>query len=241
MTRIVDPILEVLRQQILRMGSMAEVILEKSLRAVWERDAALAREVRQDDLEIDRMDVAVDEEVLRALATQAPVADDLRTIVAIKMMATDLERIGDLARNIAKSAERLADRPPVDPPAKLRDVAEEAKRLLRRALDSFTDQDTARAAAVLEEDDQVDADQDDVVRAAIRAIAEHPESTSQGVDWILIAKNLERVADHATNIAEDVFLSREARNLKHAAKFGVAAGGEQAATRQPLPDAPTRE
>lgn len=240
MKRVVDPVLEGLRQRILRMGSLAEAILEKSVRAVWQRDAALAREVREDDLEIDRMDVEIDEEVLRALATQAPVADDLRTIVAIKMMATDLERIGDLARNIAKSAERLSRRAQVEPPHKLRDVAEESRRLLRRALDSFTDQDTERAAEVLAEDDQVDADQDDVVQSAILAIAEHPELTSQGVDWILIAKNLERVADHATNIAEDVFLSTEARNLKHAAKFGKSVEAEPRARRS-TPEARPRE
>ena len=107
MTRIVDPLLEELRQTALRMGSLAEAILAKALRAVWERDAGLAAEVYDDDLEIDRIDVTLDEEVTRALALQAPVAADLRRILAIRTMATDLERVGDLSRNIAKSAARL--------------------------------------------------------------------------------------------------------------------------------------
>ncbi len=219
MTRIVDPVLDDLRQKILRMGSLAEAILEKSLQAVWKRDPALAREVRIDDLEIDRLDLAVDEAVLRALATQAPVADDLRSVLAIKMMATDLERVGDLARNIAKSALRLAERPEVPAPEKLQILADESRRLLRRALDSFSDHDAERAAIVLDDDDQVDERHDEVIRAAIDEISDHPELTSQEVDFILIAKHLERVADHATNIAEDVIMVTEARNVKHASKL----------------------
>jgi len=227
MTRIVDPVLDDLRQKILRMGSLAEAILEKSLQAVWQRDAALAREVRLDDLEIDRLDLAMDEAVLRALATQAPVADDLRQVLAINVMATDLERVGDLARNIAKSALRLCEGPEVPVPEKLKVLADEAQRLLRHALDSFSDGDSERAAFVLDDDDRVDERHDEVIRAAISEIASHPELTSQEVDFILIAKNLERVADHATNIAEDVIMVKEARNLKHAGKLRTAGGGSQ--------------
>ena len=107
MTRPVEPVLSSLRQQLLRMGSLAEAILEKSLQSLWRRDTALAREVKIDDLEIDRVDIAVDDLVLRILATQAPVADDLRNVIACKMIATDLERVGDLARNIAGCADAL--------------------------------------------------------------------------------------------------------------------------------------
>lgn len=219
MARTVDPILNELRLQVLRMGSLAESILDKALRSIWERDPALAREVEIDDLEIDRMDLTLDEAVLRALALQAPLADDLRTVIAIKMMATDLERVGDLARNIAKSSLRLANRERPEVPPKLRELADHARRLLRRALDSFTHRDTEGAARVLRDDDQVDQDEDAVIQAAIEEIASHPELTSQEVDFILIAKNLERVADHATNIAEDVILVGEARNVKHADKL----------------------
>jgi phosphate transport system protein len=217
--RVVDPVLQELREKLLRMGGLAEAILEKALTAVWKRDRAAAREVQIDDLEIDRLDLAIDEAVLRILATQAPVADDLRGVIAAKMIATDLERVGDLARNIAKGALRLAEHPEVPIPSRLRTLGDEVQRVLHRALDSFADGDPARAAEVLEEDDQVDADQDVVIRAAIQEITSHPELTSQGVDFILIAKNLERVADHATNVAEDVILAAQARNVKHAAKL----------------------
>ncbi|MEN8158497.1 MAG: phosphate signaling complex protein PhoU [Myxococcota bacterium] len=218
--RVVDPVLQELRENLLRMGGLAEAILEKALTAVWKRDRAAAREVKADDLEIDRLDVAIDEAVLRILATQAPVADDLRSVIAAKMIATDLERVGDLARNIAKSAVRLAEHPEVSTPPRLRSLGDEVQRVLHRALDSFADDDAAVAAMVVEQDDQVDADQDVVIRAAIEEITTHPDIVSQGVDFILIAKNLERVADHATNIAEDVILATQARNIKHAAKLG---------------------
>lgn len=220
MTRIFDPVLDHLRERLLRMGSLAEGILDKAIRAVWERRPDLAREVRIDDLEIDRLDLDIDEAVLRALALQAPVAEDLRQVIAIKMMATDLERVGDLARNIAKSALRLSEKPPLPLPPKLEEVADGARRLLRLALDSFVDADPAKAQAVLEADDRVDDDQERVVRDAILEIGAHPELTSQEVDLILIAKNLERVADHATNIAEDTILATQAKNVKHAQKLG---------------------
>ena len=219
MTRMVEPLLTEIRQTVLRMGSLSEAILEKSLRAFWERNAGLAAEVQRDDLEIDRLDVELDELVLRILATQSPFADDLREVIASKMIAVDLERVGDLARNVAKAAARLSERQDVSYPALLRTLAEEAQRILRHSLDSFSERDPERAAQVLEEDDQVDQDEEEVIRAAIEEIRSHPDCVSQEVDFILTAKNLERVADHATNIAEAVILAAEARIVKHADKL----------------------
>jgi phosphate transport system protein len=219
MTRTVDPMLAELRKKLLRMGSLAEAILEKSLRALWARDAALAEEVRGDDLEIDRLDIEIDEAVLRVLALQAPVANDLRHVVAVKMIATDLERVGDLARNVAKSALRLSAQPEAALPAKLHELADEARRLLRESLDSFSDLDPAKAENVLREDDVVDRNEGQVIQDAIIALGKNPDLAPQEVDFILVAKNLERVADHATNIAEDVILATQARNVKHAEKL----------------------
>jgi phosphate transport system protein len=215
----VDPVLEELRQTLLRMGSLAEAILAKALRAVWERDAGLAGEVQQDDLEIDRIDVALDEEVTRALALQQPVAADLRRILAIRTMATDLERVGDLSRNIAKSATRLAERPPVALPPLLGELAEQTTRVLREALDSFTETDPAKAQCVIDADDEIDATEDRLIQAVIAEVGSHPETTNQEVDFILIAKNLERVGDHATNIAEEVIFLAEARIVRHPEKL----------------------
>jgi phosphate transport system protein len=224
MTRRLDPFLEDLRQTALRMGSLAEAILTKSLRAVWERDSRLAAEVKDDDIEIDRIDVAIDEGVLRTLSLQTPVANDLRMVLAIRTMATDLERVGDLARNIAKSALRLCERPPIAFPPGLEDLADQALRVLGDALDSFTETDAAKARAVLAQDDAIDLAEDHVVQIVIAEAGAHPELTPQEVDFLMIAKHLERVADHATNIAEEVIFLTEARIVRHAAKLGGSAG-----------------
>ena len=211
MTRAVDPVLVELRENLLRMGSRAEAILDKAVQAVVERDAELARQIERDDLEIDRLDVEIDGAVLRALALQAPVAADLRKVVAVKMIATDLERVGDLARNIAKSALRLALHPEVPVPLSLVRLARGAQRMLHGALDAYSGEDAETARAVLAQDDDVDRQQDEVVSSALQQITGNADLASQCVDVIFVAKNLERVADHATNVAEDVIL--EARRL----------------------------
>lgn len=222
MSRVFDPVLRNLRELALQMGSRSEAILEKAMRSVFERDASLSREVRDDDLEIDRLDVEIDDQVLKTLALQAPVAEDLREVIAIKMIANDLERVGDLSRNIAKSAARLAQRPLAVIPRSLRELARDSQYALCQALDAFGNTDADVARSVLKDDETIDAEEDVVVLAALQAIPKHPESASEAVDMILIAKHLERVADHATNIAESVILVAEARNVKHSAKLALA-------------------
>jgi len=219
MTRVMDPAMKELRETLLLMGSRAEAILDKAIRSITERDASLADQVAEDDLEIDRLDVEVDAKVLEALALQAPVAADLRGVVGTKMIATDLERVGDLARNIAKSARRLALHVETPLPPILVRLAGAAQDMLRRALNSFAECDANGAREVLELDDELDAIQDDVVRAELEDISAQPDTASEAIDLILVAKNLERVGDHATNIAEDVILIAEARNVKHADKL----------------------
>jgi phosphate transport system protein len=217
---VFDPILEDLRETLLRMASRSEAILDKSLRSIWERDAQLAQQAARDDVEIDRLDVEIDDKVLKALALQAPVAGDLREVVAIKMISNDLERVGDLAENIAKSGIRLSRRPrmPIDP--NLIRLARGAQEMLRRALDAFSDIDAGAARRVIADDDRIDAEENEVISAALRDLSDRPGEVSEAVDMILIAKNLERVGDHATNIAEAVILISEARNVKHADKLG---------------------
>jgi len=210
-----------LRYLALRMGGLAEGILNKSLLAVWNRDLSVAEEVIRDDLEIDRIDVEIDAAVLSVLALRAPVASDLRQTLAIKTMATDLERIGDLARNIANSAQRLAQEPPMAAPAILRTLADESQRALNRAMQSFADLDVVLARSVLAEDDEIDEAEDRVIRESISRLRTDPTYSHQEVDMIFIAQSLERVADHATNIAEEVILATESVNLKHAEKLST--------------------
>ena len=208
-----------LRQLALRMAGLAEAILDKSLRSAWSRDAALAGDVSADDLEIDRLEIEIDQSVLNVLALQAPVASDLRQVLAIKTMAIDLERVGDLARNIAGCAQRLGERAPIDPPAMLRSLAQDCQRTLSRAIQAFADLDSEQARAVLAADDAIDATEDRVIRQAISQIQSEPTRSEQVIDLIFIAKSLERVADHATNIAEDVILAAESLNVKHEEKL----------------------
>jgi phosphate transport system protein len=222
MTRSVEPFLGEVTELILRMGGCCEAILAKALRALFERNAELALEVRDDDLEIDRLDVAIDEAVLHSLALQAPVANDLRRLLAANDIATDLERVGDLSRNIAKSAGRLADRAPVALPPHLEALAVECQAMLREALDAFVHRDVERARKLMAEDDRIDEEQDRVIREALDAIRTHPDLYEQEVDLIVVAKHLERIADHATNVAESVILMVEARNVKHAEKLARA-------------------
>ena len=221
MSRTFDPVIRELRGMLLQMGSRSEAILEKSLRALEERSVQLADEVDVDDLDIDRLDVAIDFAILEALALNAPVAGDLREVFGIKMIATDLERVGDLARNIAKSARRSADRAELDLPVTLHRLARSAIDLLRRSLDGYARSDVKAARGVLDDDDRVDAEEDEVIVQELAEIAADAAIAPQAVDLILVAKSLERVADHATNIAEDVILIIEAQNVKHATKLAA--------------------
>ena len=227
MKRPFDSVMDGLREDLFRMGGRCEAILAKALQSVWDRDDALAEEVANDDIEIDRLDVAIDAGVLKALALQAPVAEDLRTVIAIKMIATDLERVGDLARNIAKSARRISGQHSVLPfPETLPALASASQNALSRSLDAFSRIDARLARDVLDEDDAIDDQQDEVVRELVLDLERHPEAASQEVDTILVAKHLERVADHATNIAENVILVAEARNIKHASKLEPASASD---------------
>ena len=222
MSRTLDAALDHVHSLVLQMSVACEAILDKALRSLEARDARLAGEIASDDLEIDRLDVEVDEAILRALALQAPVAEDLRRVLAAKAIGTDLERVGDLARNIAKCTARLAERSPVPLPPSLENLALHAKQMLRGALDSFVERDADKARKLLSDDEVVDDDQDRVVREALREIREHPDASEQEIDLIFVAKNLERVADHATNVAESVILLVEGRNVKHADKLAQA-------------------
>ena len=213
--------LESLRARAVRVAELCEAILAKSLRAVRERSPGLAAEVKQDDLAIDQLDIEIDDLVLQILALDAPVAADLRHVIAIKSIATDLERIGDIARNIAGCARRLAQHAHVELGEELAILEEGSRTALRNAVQAFRDLDVNLARAVLGADDKIDELEGRIIRGAIGRLSEAPEHTEQEIDLIFITKDLERVGDHATNIAEEVILAAEAKNLKHAAKLST--------------------
>ncbi len=208
-----------LEQQILRMGALSERILALATQAVSERDTQLALSIDREDLEIDRLEVDLDAAILCALALRAPVAGDLRCVMAIKGMAIDLERVGDLARNMARAAVLLGELAESGLPAQLEPLQREAARQLRAALDAFQARDAELARRVIRRDDYVDALHAEILHEMVTTMSRKPDWVPQAVQTILIAESLERVGDHATNIAEGVILVSEARIVKHAEKL----------------------
>jgi len=160
--------------------------------------------------------------VLRILALDAPVASDLRLVMAVKSIATDLERVGDIARNIAGCARRLAEEPEIGLPPELHSLADDSRAALRSSVQALADLDPDAARAVLQADDKIDEKEDRLIRASIDRLEDVPSETRQQIDVIFVAQHLERVGDHATNIAEEVVLAAEATNLKHSEKLGTS-------------------
>jgi len=212
-------VLQELEQQILRMGALSERILALASRALVERDTELALSIDAEDLAIDRIDVDLDQAILYALALRAPVAEDLRCVMAIKGMAIDLERVGDLARNIARGAARLNEAAECGLPSRLEPLQREAAQQLHTSLDAFQARDAKLARRVISRDDYVDALHAEILHDMMATMSQRPEWVPQAVETILIAESLERVGDHATNIAEGVILIAEARIVKHAEKL----------------------
>ena len=210
--------LEALKGQLLRMGGAVEAIVGKSIEALKRRDLGLANEVFEDDRAVDRLEIDIEERCLRLLALQQPMASDLRFITAALKINNDLERVGDHAVNIAGSAVRLSDQPPLKPLVDIPHMARVAGEMLHEALDSFVSRDPARARKLVKRDDEVDQLNDQVFRELLTYMIEQPTTIKRAMELILVARNLERVADLATNVAEEVVFIAEARIIKHHAE-----------------------
>jgi phosphate transport system protein len=207
--------LQGLKEDLLEMGGRVEAIIQKSVEALKRRDRRLAEEVFSDDKTIDRLEIAIDDRCVSLLALRQPMAVDLRFITAALIINNDLERVGDHAVNIAQSAERLADEPPLKPLVDIPRMAELAAGMLREALDAFVRRDAATARRLVRRDDEVDNLNRQVFRELISFMIEDPRTITRAMDLILVARNLERVADLATNVAEEVVFIAEARIIKH--------------------------
>ncbi len=207
--------LEGLKEQLLLMGGRAESIVLKSVEALRRLDVALAREIYEDDKVVDRMENDIDERCLRLLALQQPMARDLRFITAALKINNDLERVGDHAVNIAGGVLRLAGQPLLKPLVDIPRMAALASGMLHEALDAFVRRDAGTARRLVRRDDDVDALNHQVFRELITFMIEDPTTISRATELILVARNLERVADLATNIGEEVVFIAEARVIKH--------------------------
>ncbi|MGH8931588.1 MAG: phosphate signaling complex protein PhoU [Egibacteraceae bacterium] len=213
-----------LQNKILTMAGVAEEQLRLSVKALLDRDPQLGRAVLDDDRRVDALENEIEEQSIHLLATQQPMARDLRLITMIQRMSNDLERIGDHAVNIVESLLRLHTGPALEPPPEIAAMAEMAVAMVKDAVDAFVERDAAAAEAILRRDDVVDRYNDSVFRILLTVMMENPRRISWGMEILLVSGNLERIADMATNIAEDVIYIVEARNVKHHAGQPLATG-----------------
>lgn len=207
--------LDVLKEKLLQMGGLAENALERSTEAYRKRDANLCRLVFERETNINALEREIDEIALDLLAMQQPMAVDLRFILAGVKINADLERVGDQAVNIAQRTLDLLQEPQVEAPVDIARMSATVATMVQRALESFLDGRADLAEAVLEMDNIVDRMKDEAFITLVRRMNEDPAHVRQYLDVLLIARNLERVADHATNIAEDVIFWVKGSDVRH--------------------------
>ncbi len=205
-----------LKEKIIEQGNLVESMIEKSIRGLLNKDKALLLEVLQvDEPRTNEMEIEIDEMCINLIARFQPEARDLRTIIMILKMNNDLERIGDMAVNISESALYLIERPQIKPMIDLPKMAEEAIQMLKDGIDSFIKSDAKLAKSVCERDDIVDAYRDQILRELITYMISDPTTIERAIHIERILRNLERIADLATNIGEDVVYIVEGKIIKH--------------------------
>jgi phosphate transport system protein len=207
--------LEALKQTLLAMGGLVEDQIRRVMRALLERDDVIAQEVIERDRQVNAYDVEIDEQCVSLLALHQPAAGDLRFITTAMKIVTDLERIGDQAVNIAQRVLELNREPRLKPYIDLPRMAERAQRMVKESLDAFVARDTALARQVCGEDAEVDALKEQIFRELLTFMMEDPRTIPRAIRLILISRFMERVADHATNIAEMVIYMVEGKMVRH--------------------------
>ena len=207
--------LEALQGRLLEMGGLAEERVRQAVQGLTARDTALIDKVLRGDEPINALHIEIDERCFRLLALHQPMATDLRAIVAAVKINTDLERVGDLAVNIAEAAKRYASHPPVKRLIDIPLMGDIAQSMLRDALDAYVRRDTTLAHQVLNEDDRLDALKTQVFRELLTFMLQDPATVEPALDLILVSRHLERIGDHATNVAEDVIFMVSALDVRH--------------------------
>jgi phosphate transport system protein len=204
-----------IKRRILFLGATVQDNFQKSIRAIQNRDEKLARDVINTDLEIDDLEVEIEEECLKILALHQPVARDLRYIVSVLKVNNDLERIGDLAVNIAERATFLSRREKIETPFDLVSMEEGSRSMVSMSLDALIEMDIGLANDVCEADEKVDDLHREAFTRVQEAIVRHPDQIESLIAFLSVSRYLERVADHATNIAEDVIYMLEGEIIRH--------------------------
>jgi phosphate transport system protein len=207
--------LDDLRTRLLRMGGLAEQAVDRACQAYIDRDLARCQMVLEGESQINLAEREIDELAFDLLAMQQPMAVDLRFILAVTKINSDLERVGDQAVNIAERVMDLVELPKADLPVDIARMTGAVSAMVRRSLESFIEGKAELAQAVLEMDNVVDRMRDEAFITLVKSMNDHPDVTRQALDALLIARNLERVADHATNIAEDVIFWVRGADVRH--------------------------
>jgi len=215
MTKHFQRELDKIKKHVLSLGTLVEERVRMASRAIEERDAALAEKIIKSDYEIDEMEVVVEEECLKVLALHQPVAVDLRFLVAVIKINNDLERIGDQAVNIAERVKTMAAKAPFKFVFDYSTMAQRAEEMLKMSLDALVNFDIDTALAVLAMDDEVDAIKNEAYDRIKATMQENPDRIGYLINLLLISRHLERLADHATNIAEEVIYMIEGEIVRH--------------------------
>lgn len=224
LTRHFQEDLEILKARLLEMGGLAEERVRQAVRGLADRNFALIETVLSGDDPINALHIEIDDRCFKLLALHQPMAVDLRAVVAAVKINTDLERVGDLAVNIAEAARRYAQHPPVKKLIDIPRMGAIAQAMLRDALDAYVRRDVALAQHVLDQDDELDALKSQIFRELLTFMLQDPRTIEPALDLILVSRHLERIGDHATNIAEDVIFVVSARDVRHhAADAGAGA------------------
>ncbi len=215
MERRIEAELKTLKGHILEMGGHVEQAIDMAISALHERDSSKLANIHVVENKVNEAHVAIDNACVEILARQSPFAADLRLIIAVIKINTDLERMGDQAVNIAHNLQHYLDDHRIDVADDFAKMGAAVKVMVRNSLDAFMKQDTVLAQAVLEADDEVDAYKNKMFKQLQALMKTDPAAVESGLDLILIARNLERMGDHATNIAEDVIFACTGKDVRH--------------------------
>jgi phosphate transport system protein len=229
--------LQGLLQKVVRMGALAESMIQTSVRALTEGNESIAAAVYKQEQQVNTLQVEVDDLAIRLTVLRQPVATNARFLFMASRIGGELERIADQAINICQNTHYVLEPPAIKPLVDLPIMADKAQKMVRDSLAAMVDRDVALAGKVLDEEDQVDAFRDQIFRTLLTYMMGDPRTIQQAMSLILIARNLERIGDHATNIAEEVIYWIQGRDVRHGKAIQPAAGGaaDGAAPGEPSP------
>jgi len=213
--RLFDEDLGELKKRLIKMAATVESMIDRAISELVSRDEQLAEKIPQYEMEVNRLQIEIDDMVMTLVATHQPVAGDLRFLLAATKINSDLERIGDLVVNITENAPTIVKQPELKKLIDIPRMADIARQMVRDSLHAFVKGDVLTAQKVIATDDQVDALKEQIIRELLTYMLADPKAIERSLALILIARHLERIADHATNIAEDVIYVIQGRDVRH--------------------------